>query len=200
MSPIFKKGNRTIAANYRPVSLTAICCKLLEHIIAKNIMTHLEENNLLSDNQHGFRKKRSCESQLILFVDELAKNMSDGKQTDVAVLDFSKFFDVVPHKRLLHKFDFYGIQGSTLFWISSFLSNRTQQVVVGGEFSDVAPVTSGVPQGSVLGTILFLVFINDMPECVNSKCRLFADDSIIYRTVNSRWWCLGSAVRSWCIT
>ena len=142
-------------------------------------MTHLEENNLLSDNQHGFRKKRSYKSQLILFVDELAKNMSKGKQTDAAILDFSKAFDVVPHKRLLHKLDFYGIQGSTLFWISSFLSNQMQQVVVDGEFSDIAPVTSGVPQGSVLGPILFLVFINNMPECVNSQCRLFADDSII---------------------
>ena len=129
-----RRDNRTIAANYRPVSLTAICCKLLEHIIAKNIMTHLEENNLLSDNQPGFRKKCSYESQLILFVDELAKNMSNGKQTDVAVLDFSKAFDVVPYKRLLRKLDFCGIQGSTLFWISSFLSNRTQQVVVDGEF------------------------------------------------------------------
>ena len=88
-------------------------------------MTHLEENSLLSDNEHGFRIKRSCESQLMLFVDELAKNMFKGKQTDVATLDFSKAFDVVPHKRLLHKLDFYGIQGSALFWISSFLSNRT---------------------------------------------------------------------------
>ena len=112
--------------------------------------------------------------------------MSKGKQTDVAILDISKAFDVVPHKRLLHNLNFYGIEGSTLFWISSFLSNRTQQVVVDGEFSDVAPVTSGVPQGSVLGPILLLVFINDMPECVSSQCRLFADDSIIYRTVNSR--------------
>ena len=112
--------------------------------------------------------------------------MSKDKQTDVAILDFSKAFDVVPHKRLLHKLDFYGIQGSILFWISSFLSNQTQ-VVVDGEFSDVEPVTLGVPQGSVLGPILFLVFINDMPECVNSQCRLFADNSIIYRTVNSRY-------------
>ena len=185
VAPVFKKGDRNSAANYRPVSLTAVCCKLCEHIIAKSIVEHLEKNNLLTDTQHGFRKKRSCESQLILFVDELARSMCEGNQIDIAVMDFSKAFDVVPHKRLLSKLDFYGIRDKTLLWIESFLSDRTQQVVVEGEFSETAPVTSGVPQGSVLGPILFLVFINDMPECVKSRCRLFADDSIIYRSVNN---------------
>ncbi len=185
VSPIFKKGDRNQASNYRPVSLTAVCCKLCEHLIAKAIMNHLEENKLLSDNQHGFRKNRSCESQLIQFVDDLARNMCDGNQIDIAVMDFSKAFDVVPHKRLLTKLEYYGIQGNILSWIEDFLSDRTQQVVVDGESSDIAQVTSGVPQGSVLGPILFLAFINDMPDCVNSSCRLFADDSIIYRNVNS---------------
>jgi hypothetical protein len=184
VSPVFKKGDRNNAANYRPVSLTSICCKLCEHVISRELMNHLEENNLLSDQQHGFRKKRSCESQLLLFIDDLLRNMCNGNQVDIAVMDFSKAFDVVPHSRLLHKLEFYGIQGSTSAWIKSFLSNRTQQVVVDGEKSDVAPVTSGVPQGSVLGPILFLAYINDMPECVRSHCRLFADDSIIYGNVN----------------
>ena len=185
VTPIFKKGDRTSPANYRPVSLTSVCCKLCEHIIARSIMTHLEDNNLLSDQQHGFRKKRSCESQLLLFVDELVRDLAKGKQTDIAVMDFSKAFDVVPHKRLLYKLRYYGIQGSTLKWIENFLTNRTQQVVVDGEVSDVAPVTSGVPQGSVLGPFLFLAFINDMPECVLSQCRLFADDSIVYRKIDT---------------
>ncbi len=185
VSPIFKKGDKHCPANYRPVSLTSVCCKLCEHIIAKAIMEHLEGNNLLCDNQHGFRKKRSCESQLILFVDELAQSMCDGKQVDVAVMDFSKAFDVVPHKRLLNKLHFYGIRGCTSKWIQDFLTDRTQQVVIDGQSSDTAPVTSGVPQGSVLGPILFLTFINDMPECVKSKARLFADDSIIYRDITS---------------
>ena len=185
VSPIFKKGDKHQAANYRPVSLTAVCCKLCEHIIAKSIMEHFEGNGLLCDNQHGFRKMRSCESQLIQFVDDLARTMCSGKQVDVAVMDFSKAFDVVPHQRLLSKLNFYGIRGRALEWIEAFLTDRIQQVVVNGEFSDIAPVTSGVPQGSVLGPILFLSFINDMPECVTSKCRLFADDSIIYREVSA---------------
>ena len=185
VTPIFKKGDRTNAANYRPVSLTSVCCKLCEHIVARAIMQHLEENDLLADQQHGFRKNRSCESQLLLFVDELVRELAKGRQTDVAVMDFSKAFDVVPHKRLLYKLKYYGIRGSTLKWIEDFLTGRTQQVVVDGEVSDVAPVTSGVPQGSVLGPFLFLAFINDMPECVTSRCRLFADDSIIYRKVDN---------------
>ena len=185
VTPIFKKGDKHNAANYRPVSLTSICCKLCEHIIAKNITTHLESQNLLTESQHGFRAKRSCETQLLLFADELTKSLSQGKQVDVAVLDFSKAFDIVPHKRLLSKLHHYGIRNSTLTWIGSFLGNRSQQVVVDGETSSSAPVTSGVPQGSVLGPILFLIYINDMPESITSNCRLFADDSIVYREIES---------------
>ena len=100
-------------------------------------------------------------------------------------MDFSKTFDVVPHKCLLSKLDFYGIRGCTLKWMDAFLSDRTQQVVVDGEFSDVAPVTSGVSQSSVLGPILFLCFMNNMPESVSSQCCLFAGDSIIYREIST---------------
>ena len=100
-------------------------------------------------------------------------------------MDISKAFDVAPHQRLLRKLEFYGIGGSSLVWIEDFLTGRMQQVVIDNKFSVVAPITSGVPQGSVLGLILFLSFINDMPECISSKCRLFADDSIIYREVHT---------------
>ena len=181
MSPIYKKGDRHTAANYRPVSsITSVCCKLCEHVIAKSIMAHLDANNILMDSQHGFRSKRSCETQLLTFVDELLQSLSARGQTDLAILDFSKAFDVVPHARLLSKLEFYGIKGATLRWISSFLHERTQRVVVDNQTSDKAPVTSGVLQGSVLGLICFLVYINDMPEYIKSSCRLFADDSIIY--------------------
>ena len=169
--------------NYRPVSLTSVCCKLCEHIVSKSIMEHLDTNSILTDSQHGFRAKRSCETQLLTFVDELHRNLANGSQIDLAILDFSKAFDVVPHDKLLHKLSYYGIRGQTLSWIRSFLADRTQRVVVDDKSSEVAPVPSGVPQGSVLGPILFLVFINDMPECIESSCRLFADDSIIYREI-----------------
>ena len=109
-------------------------------------MNHLEENKLLCDNQHGSRKMHSCESQLIQFVDELAQSLVRGRQVDVAVMDFSKAFAVVPHQRLLRKMEFYGIGGSSLTWIEHFLTGQTQQVVIDSEFLVIAPVTSGVPQ------------------------------------------------------
>ena len=183
VTPIFKKGDKHKPANYRPVSLTAVCSKLCEHIIAKSVLNHLDHHNLLSDCQHGFRRNRSCESQLVLFIDELTCAMTEGKQVDAIIMDFSKAFDVVPHGSLLVKLAYYGIRGSTLGWIDSFLNGRTQRVIVDGVQSQLAPVTSGVPQGSVLGPILFLTYINDMPECITSQARLFADDTIVYRTI-----------------
>ena len=123
---------------------------------------------------------------MLLFIDDLVKDMHKGCQTNVAILDFSKAFEVIPHERLIGKLQHYGIRGTTQQWIRSFLTDRTQRVVVENEKSAPAPVTSGVPQGSVLGPILFLVFINDMPESIASHCRLFADDSILYRKVANK--------------
>ena len=113
---VFTKGDRHIASNYRPISLTRVCAKLLEHIICKSIMTHSTKNEILTPVQHGFRAEHSCESQLLLPTKDLVQNYEDKIQTDLIVLDFSKAFDVVPHQRLLHKLDHYGIGGSTLRW------------------------------------------------------------------------------------
>ncbi len=184
--PIFKKGDRSQASNYRPVSLTAILCKLLEHIICSNIHKHLEQHSILTDAQHGFRKERSCESQLILTINDLAKNIDNRGQIDLILLDFSKAFDKVPHERLLHKINHYGIRGTTQSWLRDFLSDRHQKVLLEGEHSDTAPVRSGVPQGSVLGPLMFLIFINDLPEYVTSShVRLFADDCVLYHQIKT---------------
>ena len=183
VTPIFKKGDKSSAANYRPISLTCILCKMLEHIMASHMVKHLNKHDLLYDLQHGFRAKRSCETQLTMLFEHLARNTSAGKQTDLILLDFSKAFDKVNHSKLLWKLHQYGIRGNALSWILAFLGNRSQTVVLEGEESESVPVTSGIPQGSVLGPILFLVYINDLPEELSSQVRLFADDTAVYLTV-----------------
>ena len=181
--PAYKKGKKVLAVNYRPISLTCICCKLFEHVMVSHIMGHLERHDALYRFQHGFRSQLSCESQLTEFYHDLVSNAHDGSQTDVLVMDFSKAFDKVGHQRLLEKITRYGITGPTHRWVGQFLSDRSQAVVLDGFRSDTVPVTSGVPQGSVLGPCLFLLYINDMAEKLDSTVRLFADDTIAYLVI-----------------
>ena len=183
--PVFKKGDRSNPGNYRPVSLTCVCGKILEHVIYSHIFSHLKRYNILCDEQHGFQQNRSCETQLIGTVNEIAENMNEGKQTDVILLDFAKAFDKVPHARLCHKLSHYGINGALLKWIRSFLTDRTQQVIINGEKSSVSPVSSGVPQGTVLAPLLFLCYINDITKNISSSIKLYADDVLIYRRIDS---------------
>ena len=185
VTPVFKKGQKYLCSNYRPISLTCIASKLMEHIICSSIMSHAEQNNILYPLQHGFRPSRSCETQLLEMVNDIVNNMQLGLQTDVCVLDFSKAFDKVGHKRLVEKLKMYGIDGETNTWIKDFLSNRTQSVLVDGSHSSSIPVTSGVPQGSVLGPCLFLFYINDIADGLNSTVRLFADDTMCHLTVKN---------------
>ena len=187
ITAIFKKGEKCKPANYRPVSLTSVTCKLIEHIIFRHIMAHLEEHNILSHFQHGFRSGHSCEMQLLITIEDLSRNLHDNKQTDVQILDFQKAFDVVPHQRLLQKLNFYGIWGPLLQWIEKWLTTRTQRVVVEGETSNAAQVKSGVPQGTVLGPLMFLLYINDIVDYIDSstRIRLFADDCLLYRVIQS---------------
>lgn len=185
--PVFKKGDKHDAINYRPISLTCICCKLLEHIISSNIMQYLETNNILYDLQHGFRSSRSCETQLISFLQNINQSNNKNIQTDIIIMDFAKAFDKVSHRHLLYKLNYYGIAPNALDWIFDFLNDRTQTVVLDGVSSEKVPVTSGVPQGTVLGPILFLIYINDFSTYIkHSTLRLFADDSIIYREIKNQ--------------
>ena len=187
VAPIFKKGSKLQAVNYRPVSLTCISCKLFEHIVCKHILGHLEDHEILTDLQHGFRSGRSCETQLITTFHDIASAYNKkGSQIDIAVLDFSKAFDTVPHDGLLSKLKHYGIDDKIWLWISNFLKQRKQRVVVDGIQSDMVTVDSGVPQGTVLGPILFLLHINDLPSVISSKVRLFADDCLVYREIKNR--------------
>ena len=186
VSPIYKKCDKTKPSNYRPVSYACISCKLLEHIICSSLMQHLTKYNILYPLQHGFRDKRSCESQLIEFVNGKAFNMQKCHQHDVVVMNFAETFHKVAHNRLLYKLSYYGVKGNTLSWIGSFLSGRPQKVVLEGNSSSSIPVLSGVPQGSVLVPVLFLIYINYLPEYVsNSTVLLFADDTLLYLTIHN---------------
>ena len=186
VTAIFKKGDRHDPNNYRPVSLTSVCSKVLEHIIHKHVVIHFEQNKILTELNHGFRKHYSCETQLITTIHDLATSFDTKTQVDIAILDFSKAFDKVPHRELLHKLKSYGINGCILQWISSFLCERNMRVMVDGIASRKVPVLSGVPQGTVLGPLLFLAHINDLPAAVKSQVRLFADDCLLYREIESR--------------
>ncbi len=175
-NPLFKTGDRTVTANFRPTSLTSIPCK-----ISKEIINHLDTNNILIDSQHGSLLKRSCKSQLITTL-----GRRDIKQVDAIILDFVKAFDKFPHKRLTLKLKYYGISGPVVHWITAFLTNWTQPVLLDASSSKTVTVTSSVPHGTVLGLLLFLLYINDLPLSMpNSSTRLFPDDSLLFGAVKT---------------
>ena len=161
-----------------------MACKVLEHIIHSSIIySHLEKFSILSllcDNQHGFRTKRSCETQLIGVINDFQNCLNSGSHIDALFLDFAKAFNKVSHIKLCHKLSFYGINGNLLSWIKDFLSKCSQSVILEGKISSSHPVLSGVPQGTVLAPLLFLLYINDIIEPIKSTIRLYADDILMY--------------------
>jgi len=153
----------------------------MEHIIYHAIIEHLNSHNIIIENQHGFRSQHSCVTQLIALIEDLSFAMDHH----VILLDFSKAFDSVPHQRLLKKLQHYGINNNIYNWIETWLTKRSQCVVLNGVSSDSVPVQSGVPQGTVLGPLMFLLYINDISKGIHSPLRLFADDCLLYKVVTT---------------
>ena len=183
ITPIHKKGSTTDAGNYRPISLTSVICKIYERFIRSHIYKYVSAN--ISSKQHGFVPNKSCLSNLLETVDTINEMLAEGEGVDIFYLDFQKAFDSVPHHRLLIKLESLGITGKTLSAVSDFLSDRTFQVNVGTCTSGTHKVTSGIPQGSVLGPLLFVLYINDLCDTVKGNISLFADDVKMYCRASS---------------
>ena len=189
ITPIHKKGTTSSPGNYRPISLTSTCCRAMERIINKAMHSYLGINKLISSNQHGFRGSKSTCTNLLECTYEWSNSIQSRTCSDVIYFDFKKAFDSVSHPKLLTKLESYGVGGSLLVWLKNFLSDRVQVVRIEGRLYDTKHVTSGVPQGSVLGPTLFLLYINDIVDKFNNlpiSYKLFADDIKLYsKTSNS---------------
>ena len=185
VTPIHKGEDRHAARNYRPITITSVLCRLLEKIVKKTVMDHFTESNVLPKQQHGFVNRKSCLTNLLETMEDITKWQDLGIPVDEIYLDFAKAFDKVPHQRLLFKLKKLGINDTLLTWIESFLSSRRQSVKVRNSLSDPTLVTSGVPQGSVLGPLLFIAYISDLPSIITSSSKIFADDTKLYRKIES---------------
>ena len=180
VTPIYKKGAHSDPLNYRPISLTSVCCKTMERILAVAMDDYLADHDLLSNSQFGFRPGRSVQDQLLLTYDYISNEYDQGKIVELILFDFSKAFDLIPHRVIVEKLGLLGFRDPILGWIGDFLRGRDMRVVISGCSSSPRPVTSGVPQGSVLGPLLFIIFINHLIHDLQTFAGMFADDLKIY--------------------
>ena len=185
VTPIHKKGSKKDPENYRPISLTSQVCRVFERILKEELTCYLETNGLIKDSQHGFIRGKSCLTNLLMYTEKITSNIDNKIPVDVVYLDFSKAFDTVPHQRLITKLRSIRVHDTMIKWIENWLLGRKQRVVLRGTTSAWLPVTSGVPQGLVLGPLLFLIYINDMDQEVNSHLLKFADDTKIFRPIKT---------------
>lgn len=180
VTPLFKSGDADESSNYRPISVLPVLSKVVERHIHDSLYQYLSESNLIYKHQSGFRKKHSTETALIHIIDELLFNLDDDRVNGLILVDYRKAFDMVDHTILMEKLKAYGVVGNSLSWFHSYLQDRHQLVTVAGTESDYALIKHGVPQGSILGPLLFIIFINDLPlHVTSSQVDLYADDTTL---------------------
>jgi len=184
VTPIYKKGQKNVPGNYRPISVLPLLAKVFEKLVNKRLLDFLETNNVLYEHQYGFRKQYSTKLSLINLINDVIKSIDTGSITPAIFIDFQKAFDTIDHAILCGKLKHYGIRGLPLQWFESYLTDRFQFVSYGGVSSSRQMTTCGVPQGSVLGPTLFLIYINDLSRSTTFfNFRLFADDSNLFYTL-----------------
>ena len=209
VSPVHKKNCRSIIEKYRPISLLSTLGKVQERIVYRRLYKYLSDNNLLTNQNSGFKERDSAMCQLIKIVDTIYKTLETGKDVSMVFLDILKVFDRVWHRGLLQKLKANGVDGKFLNWIANYLSDRKIRVVLNGQKAAWTTTNAGVPQGSILGPLLFLVFINDVVDGIDSNINLFADDTSLlniidqlisaYETVNDDLTKLSSWADQWLV-
>ena len=198
--PIFKSGERARVGNYRPINLTSILLKVMERVLKAHLLAWFDNQSLISCHQHGFRARRSCTTNLILFMEEVTKRLDQKQEVEVCYLDFQKAFDSVNHRLLIEVLSSAGVNDGVVRWIADFLGNRTFKVRIGDQLSEEAVVISGVPQGSVLGPLLFILYVDSIFTRFKGKAFAFADDLKIVCKVSEISEDMGSALewsREW---
>ena len=202
MTPIYKSGNKDELTNYRPISILPMCSKIIEKLVHKQLYKYVTDNNLMYNGQSGFRQHHSTNTAIIKTVDKWSMEIDKGNYIGAVFIDLSKAFDMVNHNLLIDKLTSFGVNGVEGAWFKSYLSSRTQHVSINGVMSNRNTIKSGVPQGSILGPLVFLLFINDMPRnVVHFTVDMYADDTLMYvchNNINTIEKCLNEDLDSLC--